>query len=194
MRRTLLALVAAVLLALAPPVYGQDFQKGLDAYDSGDFATALREWKPLAEAGYASAQYNLGVMYDNGAGVVQDYAEAVRWYRLAAEQGNAKAQSNLGLVYDLGKGVVQDYAEAVRLYRLAAEQGHATGQNNLGFMYGNGYGVLQDYVLAHKWYNLAASQGNEMAAKNREIVAKKMTPAMIMEAQRLAREWLEAHQ
>jgi uncharacterized protein len=55
-----------------------------------------------AEQGYAEAQYNLGVMYGNGNGVVQDYAEAVKWYRLAAEQGNAKAQNNLGVMYEYG--------------------------------------------------------------------------------------------
>jgi uncharacterized protein len=49
----------------------QDFAKGLAAYETGDFATALKEWQPLAEQGDASAQFNLGVMYY---GVVQDYA------------------------------------------------------------------------------------------------------------------------
>ena len=38
--------------------------------------------------GFAYAQYNLGVMYDNGQGVQQDYKEAVKWYRKAAEQGH----------------------------------------------------------------------------------------------------------
>ena len=72
-----------------------DFQKGLTAAQSGDNATALREWTPLAEQGNAGAQYNLGVMYDKGTGVEQDYRTAVKWYRLAAEQRNADAQSNL---------------------------------------------------------------------------------------------------
>ena len=45
------------------------------------------------------AQYNLGVMYDQGDGVTEDHAEALRWYRLAAEQGHAEAQFNLGVMY-----------------------------------------------------------------------------------------------
>ena len=98
----------------------EDIEIGLAAYQTGDFATALKEWQPLAEQGIAEAQYNLGVMYESGNGVVQDYAEAVKWYRLAAEQGYAVAQYNLGLMYDNGDGVVQDYAEAVKWYRLAA--------------------------------------------------------------------------
>src|SRR5438034_5667631 len=64
-----------------------DFQKGLAAYKAGDFATALKEWRPLAEQGLAKAQHNLGVIYYNGHGVPPNYAEALRWYRLAAEQG-----------------------------------------------------------------------------------------------------------
>ena len=68
-----------------------DFNKGVAAYKSGDFATALREFKPLAEQGYATAQFNLGLLYRKG---LQDYAEAVKWYRKAAEQGYASAQYN----------------------------------------------------------------------------------------------------
>jgi TPR repeat protein len=92
----------------------QDFDKGLAAAQSGDFATALKEWRPLAEQGDADAQSNLGVMYYNGNGVPQDYAQAVKWYRKAAEQGHADAQSNLGVMYDKGEGVPQDYAQAVK--------------------------------------------------------------------------------
>ncbi len=56
-------------------------------------------------------------------------------------------------------------------------------------MYGNGYGVSQDYVQAHMWYNLAEAQGRTAAARNRDIVAKLMTPAQIAEAQRRAGKW-----
>ena len=79
------------------------FPKGFAAYQSGDYATALREWTPLAKQGDAVAQYNLGVMYAQGQGVPQDYKTAVKWYRLAAEQGNADAQYNLGVMYDKDK-------------------------------------------------------------------------------------------
>jgi hypothetical protein len=111
-----------LLLALAP-AYGQDFQKGMEAANSGDYATALKELRPLAEQGHADAQSNLGYMYANGQGVPQDYVEAARWYRLAAEQGEAWAQYSLGNMYNNGEGVAQNYAEAARWYRLAAEQG-----------------------------------------------------------------------
>ena len=179
--------------AETPPAEA-DFNAGVAAYKQGDYATALREWHPLAKQGNAKAQSNLGVMYYNGQGVTQDYAEAVKWYSKGAEQGNAKAQYNLGVMYDKGQGVPQDYAEAVRWYSKGAEQGNAGAQNNLGVMYYNGLGVPQDYVQAHMWYNLAASRlspggDRDRAAKNRDIVAIWMTPAQISEAKKLAREW-----
>ena len=90
-----IGLAVALLLGSAGVSWSQDFQKGLAAYPSGDYATALREWTPLAKQGDAKAQYNLGLMYDEGAGVPQDYKTGVKWYRLAAEQGNANAQKKL---------------------------------------------------------------------------------------------------
>lgn len=86
--------------------------------------------------------------------------------------------------------MLQDYVEAVKWYRLAAAQGNADAQLNLGVMYGTGQGVLQDYTKAHALYNLAATKGNATAVKNRDIVAKLMTPQQIADAQKLARDCL----
>jgi TPR repeat protein len=96
-------------------------------------------------------------------------------------------------MYGNGDGVPEDYAEAVRWYRLAAEQGDVNAQYNLGYMYGNGDGVPEDIVLAYMWWNLAAAQGDEVAQENKDIIEQQMTRAQIAEAQRLSREWLEAH-
>ncbi len=82
-----------------------------------------------------------------------------------------------------------DYAKAVELFRKAAEQGDAYAQYNLGQMYDKGKGVKQDYVETHKWVSLAAAQGLKKAIENREMVASQLTPAQMIEAQRLAREW-----
>ena len=152
--------IAAALLALVltGPSLAADLQAGLEAVERGDYATALKEWRPLAEQGDAIAQYNLGRMYYYAKGVTQDYAAAVQWFRLAAEQGDVDAQ------------------------------------HILGFMYFKGEGVAQDYAAAHMWFNLAAArlppgEVREMAVKNRDLVEKRMTPAQVAEAQRLAREW-----
>jgi len=159
-----------------------------------DYKEAAKWYLVLAEQGIALAQSNLGSLYYNGQGVSQDYKEAAKWFREAANQGTAAAQHSLGVMYSNGQGVPQDYKEAVRWWKLAAEQNHASAQNNLGTMYDYGRGVPQDYVQAHMWYNLAAASGGddedrEMAAKNRDLTAEKMTSEQIAEAQRLAREW-----
>jgi TPR repeat protein len=64
-----------------------------------DYAEAVAWYRKAADKGLATAQYNLGVAYANGDGVLQDDAEAARWYRLAADQGYPAAQLNLGLAY-----------------------------------------------------------------------------------------------
>ena len=115
-----ICLTLAVLLGSMGPSWGADFNKGLAAAQSGDFATALREFRPLAEQGDSGAQYNLGWLYHKGKGVPQDYKTAVKWYTLAAEQGNSWAQYNLALMYYNGEGVPQDYKTAVKWYTLSA--------------------------------------------------------------------------
>jgi len=159
-------LVLALLLSVAPFSLSADFSVGVAAYSKGDIAEALREWRPLAQQGYAAAQYNLGFMYHRGKGVPQDYKAAIKWYTLAAEQGYAAAQYNLGFMYHRGKGVPQDYKAAIKWYTLAAEQGHAGAQYNVGVMYDFGKGVPQDYKAAIKWYALAAEQGDTSAQFN----------------------------
>lgn len=166
-----------------------DFQTGVDAYEQGDYKTALQELRPLAAGDNPKAQFHLGRMYARGEGVPKDDAEAVKWYRKAAEQGDAQAQSYLGAMYYTGKGVPKDYAEAIKWFRKAAEQGDAKAQVVLGWMYCTGEGVAQNYVTAHAWYNLAGAQGNEEARKARDKITENITPAQLREAQRLAREW-----
>ena len=103
----------AILLLTFSVSIADDFDEGLSAYHKGDYQTAMKIWKPLAEQGDASAQSNLGLMYDLGEGVPQDDKQAVKWYRLAAEQGDAEAQFNLGVMYYSGYGVPKDDKEAV---------------------------------------------------------------------------------
>ena len=89
-----LSILVGLCFTLLAPAWA-DFQAGLDAVDRGDYDTALKEWRPLAEQGEADAQHNLGIMYHQGKGVPQDYAEAAKWYRLAADQGLEKAAKGL---------------------------------------------------------------------------------------------------
>ena len=167
------------------------------AYEKGDYATALREWKTPAKQGLANAQFNLGHVYRRGHGVPQDDKTAVKWYRLAAKQGNVHAQFSLGWRYHKGQGVTQDYKTAVKWFRLADQQGHASAQSNLGVMYANGKGVPQDYIPAYMWWSIAASSGIKSVAPNavsaRDSVSKRMDPAEIAEAKKLAREFCKKY-
>ena len=159
MRR--LILTAALLVGMAVPPAWADFDAGVAAYDSGDYETAFREFKTLAEQGDAHAQFNLGYMYHKGEGVPQDDAEAVKWLSKATVQGYAGVQSLLGNMYE--KGFLQDNAEAVKWYQKAAAQGNADAQFNLGVMYEEGKGVPQDYAAAVRWLSKAADQGMAVA-------------------------------
>jgi TPR repeat protein len=175
--------LAVILCAVASPVWA-DFQTGYDAYQRADFATALREWKPLAERGDVDAQKYLGNIYRKGLGGAKDYAEAVKWWRKAADQGDAVAQYVLGIMYANGKGVAQDYAEAVKSYRKAAVQGHARAQYSLGAMYANGFGVAKDYAEAYFWFALAAKQRDETSIKYRDMVAKRLSAEQLARVQK----------
>lgn len=188
------------LLFTIAPLFGlaamawAGWNEGVAAYNQGDYATTYREFLPLAQQGNSQAQVRLGSMYHFGRAVPQDYAEAMKWYRKAVNQGDALGQTAIGVMYHDGHGVPQDYTEAAQWFRKAADPGDTFGQVLLGGMYYKGNGVPQDYVQAHLWFNLAASRlppgdDQETAAKERDRVAEKMTPAQIAEAQGLARQW-----
>jgi len=97
-----------------------DYADGKSAYDEGDYATALKEFKPLAEQGDAEAQFNLGRMYGEGKGVIQSYKNAFEWYELAAEQGHVGGQYMLGDFYINGKGVIKNPTRSHMWWNIAA--------------------------------------------------------------------------
>jgi hypothetical protein len=158
MHRLLLSLLILSLL-ITKPSLSSDFQKGLKAFNDGDFQTAIKVWKPLAEQGDGIAQYNLGLLYEKGRGVTQDHQIAFRWYSRAAEDGIPQAQLNLGELYRRGLGVPKNHQQAVKWYRRAALQGNAAARTNLGVMYLHGVGVDQDVNAAREWFSRAAKQG-----------------------------------
>jgi len=99
-------------------------QTGLEAYQSGDYANALKVLLPLANKGDAAAQLYLGMMNEMGQGTAQNYARAAVRYRQAAEQGNAEAQYRLAGRYALGLGVLKDKKLADEWYGKSAALGH----------------------------------------------------------------------
>lgn len=154
-----------------------------------DDTAAMGWFRKAAEQGYAKAQYNLAYMYANGRGDWQNFRLAIEWFRKAAEQQHADAQLNLGLMYADGEGVAQDYAQAEKWYRLAAEQGNASALTNLGALYYRGQGVKQDKTTAYMLFCLAAANGDESGEKNRELLAKSLSPEQLQQAQTVIAAW-----
>ena len=161
--RIILATIARVLFI--SPSWAGDFNKGVEAYNNGDYATALEEFTPLAEQGDARAQFYLGVIYRNE----QEFEASAEWYTLAADQGVAAAQLNLGIIYETGLGVPKNFETAVRYYKLASEQGLAQAQGKLALMFILGRGVEQDDSLALMWLIIAKSNVNAPAELQSEI-------------------------
>lgn len=91
---------------------------------SSDNSESLNWYRENAEKGYPEAQYNLGVLYATGRGVMLSHTEAVKWYRLAADQGLPNAQFNLGVSYANGEGIPQNHVRAYMWWSLAKAQGH----------------------------------------------------------------------
>ena len=159
-----------------------------------DDAEAARWFREAAEQGLVRAKAFLAHMYDIGQGVKRDLVEAAHWYRGAAEQGDARSQVRLARMYDDGEGVPRDYVRAAQWYRQIAQRDGTEARFRLGVMYYNGEGIPRDDIQAHKWFDLAAKRaetgGNrDESSKNRDIVARRMNPAQIAEARRLARLW-----
>ena len=112
MKSALIALMAFCLC------WGVGCSKNISEFES------FEETKARAEKGDDIAQVNLGYMYANGEGVLEDDKEAVRWYRKAAEAGNIEAQNNLGIMYINGEGVLQDYVTSYAWANIAGANGY----------------------------------------------------------------------
>ncbi|GAB3670847.1 SH3 domain-containing protein [Salinisphaera aquimarina] len=146
---------------------------------SEEAAKVLKSAKPLAEEGNANAQYNMGVLYDEGYGVERNYAAARSWYEKAAAQNYAKAEHNLGIMYQEGHGVPADAAKAAEWFERAAEHGEPAAQNNLAVMYVRGQGKPQDLGKAALWAARAAEAGNESAISNLPQIAQNLPRSRI---------------
>ena len=132
------------------------------------------------------AQFNLGEMYRNGAGVPQDLSLAAKLFLRSAEQSVETAFRNIGLGVESGGVIPPPNAQ---VYREAIKQALAASKISLGLMYADGLGIQRDYVQAYMWVTLANRQGHANASRLLKELAKFMTPAKIAGAEKLAREW-----
>ena len=129
---SIIGLLAIMATGFAASPLQAGFVEGWDAYQRGDFVTALSEWKPLAESGDARAQFNLGVLFDQGKGVPLSHVAAVHWWRRSAEAGYSSAQHNLANSLIAGDGVARDYGAAIAWLEQASNSGLAGAKYTLG--------------------------------------------------------------
>jgi len=152
-------IVGVLMLAVVPLC--ADTAAGLAAFKNKDYQRAVKEFKAGADAGQAEAEFDLGVMYAQGFGVLRDLNLAASWYRKAADQGNAEAEFALGQMYAQGWGVPRDTADAIRWFQMANSvdsDGPPTDWMSL-----TGYGIEKDPQQAAYWYQQAANSGHPEA-------------------------------
>ena len=136
-----------------------------------------------------AADFNKGIQ----AAKAYDFETALAEWTPLAEQGNSDAQFNVGIMYRKGQGVPENDKTAIKWFTKAAKQGNAIAQSYLGFMYEIGEGVLTDYRRAYMWNNLASYNGYENGGKDKDNIAKQMTPADISIAQDMSSTCLESN-
>jgi len=189
--RTIIRSTLVVVFLLVPvAAFAADLQKGLAAFDAGDYATALAECQPLADEGNVKAMFCVGRLYANGFGVDMNDELALKWYGLAAAAGHAEAQYSLGVMHANGWGVQMNDVPAFGYYKLAADQGFPPALTAMGFSYKHGAGVERDLVAAVMWFDIAAQRGDLTAASERDDLAESMTDEELQQAQQAALTWL----
>jgi cell division septation protein DedD len=152
MRKLLLGLLIA---AAAMPAPAQSVRAGVEAWQKGDAAAAVKIWRPLADKGDADAAFNLGQAYRLGKGVPLDLAQAQGWLERAARKGHVDAQSTLGLLlFQNGNRV-----GGMRWLKGAAEAGEPRALLVIGTALFNGDGLPADPVKAYAYVSRAAAQG-----------------------------------
>ena len=162
------ALVALYLISGF--AFADDFEDGIRFYASKNYSQAAGLFKKAADQGNAQAEYNLGIMYAKGEGMLQDYQQAYFWLHKAADKGIGGAEYNLAIMYDNGLGVDRDYPVAAFWYRKAIQHGVTLANFNLGVMYDNGLGIAQDYSQAASLYLYAADRDVAQAQYNLAIL------------------------
>lgn len=160
--RLVLAATTALMLGFGAAPATATVKDGVDAWARGDYAAAIKEWRPLAESGDPDAQFNMGQAYRLGKGVPVDLGIAKSWFEKAAAQGHDKAQANLGLIlFQNG-----ERKEAMPWIQKAAQAGDARAQYVLGTALFNGDLVGKNWPLAYALMTRAAAQGLPAATDN----------------------------
>lgn len=149
-------------LGMAAAAAPADVKTAIEAWQRGDFATAVAEWRPLADRGDADAQYNLGQAYRMGRGVPADLHIAQTWFEKAAQQGHPQAARNLGLIlFQTG-----EKKRAIPWLKMATDADDPQAEYVLGTALFNGDIAGEDWVRAYALMSRSAAQGFPPAAAN----------------------------
>lgn len=194
-------LTVLVFLSLMPAAAFAGFDEGKKAYDKKDWPTAIKELRPLAEAGDDRAMIILGNMYNAGYGVIPSHKEAMSLYKRAAtEKNNPQAMDVVGAMYFSALGVDQNIQTALQWFRRSAMLGDQTG----AFFYatilfeGNKTDPNKldpDVYNAYKWYKIAATENDNAVFKKdaatfaRAIAEKKLTTDQVAKADKEVADW-----
>lgn len=157
-----------------------DFQKGFDAYESGDYATALKEFRSLADKGDAGAQYNLGFAYQQGHERADVYRSRVEKLMTPAQLEKARQL--------VREAIAKNRRASPKPTKSATEQITAADYYKLGREYALRLDVTKDLTRTYMWWHIAASKGNEDALRGRDIIVEQMTSAQVEKALELASE------
>ncbi len=137
----------------------------LRRFGTSGYAGALRLYRQAAQAGFAPAQNNLAMMYEEGLGVAPDLELAIQWYQRSADLGEANAQHHLGKMLLDGRGLDQDIDQGIQWIERAAAQGHAAACADLGLFYSRGEYLEKDMDKARYWWQRAARKDNSKAPR-----------------------------
>lgn len=178
MRTLLLAAVLALPAAAETAEDGAAVEetgtagKAYDAFLGGRYEEAIAIWLPLATAGDAPAQFNMGVMYANGLGVDRDMGVAMDWWEAAARQLHVRAAHNLALAMLAGEPregrdeAETDYTAVLRYLKIGADAGYPNSEYTLGKLYAEGVGVEKDERRAAELFLSASIKGFAKAQYN----------------------------
>ena len=152
-------LLLALLLLGGCDSQTREYNTALEHLANRELEQALPVLTSLAEAGYAPAQFRLGMMFAEGFGIQQNWRQAAQWFERAAQQNDVGAQWTLARLYRVGRGVRKSDTLALRWYQQLAEQGFAPAQFQVGMMYREGLGTARDLTQAEHWLRQAAERG-----------------------------------
>jgi|MDSW01.1.fsa_nt_gb hypothetical protein len=126
----------------------------------------------MANNGNATAQTELGSLYERGIGMPRNPEDALMWYQLAAKQGNSLAEFHIGSLYERGSGVQKNFEKAVYWYEKASNKGNKSAMAALAYLYDRGLGVNRNFSEARLLYDKATTDSKNSMPKSSKALSE----------------------